>query len=189
VSSVPQQPVTELLAKWKAGDKRALHALIPVMYDELHRLAHQILRGERHEHTLQSTALVNEAYLRLANQSPGQINDRAHFLGVTAHLMRQILVDYARAQRAAKRDGGHRVELEDSMHPVAIPDVDLLALDEALERLEELDADQCRIVELRFFGGLSVEDTAAIIGVSVATVKRDWATARAWLARELRGAD
>jgi RNA polymerase sigma factor (TIGR02999 family) len=157
------------------------------MYDELHYLASQLLRGERPEHTLQSTALVNEAYMRLAKQAPGAINDRAHFLGVAAYLMRQILVDYARAQGAAKRDGGRRVELEDSMHPVQVTDVDILAVDEALKRLARQDPDLCRIVELRFFAGLSVEEAAAVVGRSPATVKREWACARAWLARELCG--
>lgn len=192
MSPVPRQSVdeliAELLAKWKSGDKDALRELIPLMYEELHRLAGHILRGERQEHTLQSTALVNEVYLRLENQVPGKINDGAHFLGVAAHLMRQILVDHARAQRAAKRDGGRRVELEDSMHPVQVQDIDVLALDKALEDLALRDPDMCRVVELRYFIGLSVEDTAVIMGVSPATVKRDWAMARAWLARELRGA-
>jgi RNA polymerase sigma factor (TIGR02999 family) len=176
-----------LLARWKTGDKEALRELIPLMYGQLHRLARHVLRGERHEHTLQSTALVNEVYLRLENQAPGQINDGAHFLGVAAHLMRQILVDYARAQHAVKRDGGRRVELDDSMHPVHVEDIDVLALDKALEELAQRDPDMCKVVELRYFVGLSVEDTAAILGVSAATVKRDWAMARAWLARELHG--
>jgi RNA polymerase sigma factor (TIGR02999 family) len=180
--------IAELLAKWKAGDKAALRELIPLMYEQLHRLARHMLRGERHEHTLQSTALINEVYLRLQSQIPGRINDGAHFLGVAAHLMRQILVDYARAQSAAKRDGGRRVELTDSMHPVQIQDIDVLALDKALEALGDRDPDMCRVVELRYFVGLSVEETAVIMGVSAATVKRDWAMARAWLARELRGA-
>jgi RNA polymerase sigma factor (TIGR02999 family) len=180
--------IAKLLENWKAGDKEALRELLPLIYKQLHRLACHMLRGERHEHTLQSTALVNEVYLRLESQAPGRITDSAHFLGVAAHLMRQILVDYARAQRAAKRDGGRRVELTDSMHPVQVQDIDVLALDKALEALGERDPDMCRVVELRYFVGLSVEDTAVIMGVSAATVKRDWAMARAWLARELRGA-
>jgi RNA polymerase sigma factor (TIGR02999 family) len=187
VSGAPSKPVTELLAKWKTGDAVALETLIPLVYDELHRLAHHYLRGERHGHTLQSTALVNEVYLRLAGQVPGDIDNRAHFFGVAAHLMRQILVDYARGQHAAKRDGGCRVELNESVHPVHTTDLDLLALDEALTQLAELDADQCRIVELRYFGGLSIESVATVIGVSPATVKREWAVARAWLSRELSG--
>jgi RNA polymerase sigma factor (TIGR02999 family) len=185
VSGQPSQPVTELLTSWRAGDPAALEALIPVVYDELHRLAHHYLRGERRGHTLQSTALVNEAYLRLVSQGPGQIGDRAHFIGVAAHLMRQILVDYARAQHAAKRDGGRRIALEEALHPLQVEDVDVIDLDKALKGLEQLDEKQSRIVELRFFGGLSIEDTATLIGLSPATVKREWALAKAWLSREL----
>jgi RNA polymerase sigma factor (TIGR02999 family) len=183
-ADAPQQ-VTALLAQWRAGDSAALESLIPLVYGELRRIAHGCLRGERSGHTLQSTALVNEAYLRLAGQEPGQINNRAHFVRVAAHVMRQILVDYARAQRAAKRDGGRRVELEESLQPLQLADVDLLALDDALSALAQLDPHQASIVEMRFFGGLSVEDTATALGVSPATVKREWATARAWLSREL----
>jgi RNA polymerase sigma factor (TIGR02999 family) len=185
VSGQPSQPVTELLTSWRAGDPAALEALIPVVYDELHRLAHHYLRGERRGHTLQSTALVNEAYLRLVSQGPGQIGDRAHFIGVAAHLMRQILVDYARAQHAVKRDGGRRIALEEALHPLQAEDVDVIDLDKALKGLEQLDEKQSRIVELRFFGGLSIEDTATLIGLSPATVKREWALAKAWLSREL----
>jgi RNA polymerase sigma factor (TIGR02999 family) len=186
VAATRSQSVTELLAQWRAGDPSALEALIPLVYAELHRIAHHYLRGERHGHTLQSTALVNEAYLRLVSQVPGQIDNRTHFLGVAAHVMRQILVDHARAERAAKRDGGTRVELDESVHPRHCVDVDVLALDEALKGLAQLDRDQCRIVEMRFFAGLSVEETAAVMDVSPATVKREWALARAWLSRELR---
>jgi RNA polymerase sigma factor (TIGR02999 family) len=184
---VPADPpqVTGLLAQWRAGDRAALETLIPLVYGELRRIAHAYLRSERKGHTLQSTALVNEAYLRLVSQEPGQINNRAHFLGVAAHLMRQILVDYARTQRAAKRDGGRRVELEESLQPLQLADVDVIALDDALSALARLDPDQARIVEMRFFGGLSIEDTATALGVSPATVKREWSTARAWLSREL----
>ena len=185
VSGQPPKPVTELLTSWRAGDAAALEALIPVVYDELHRLAHHYLRGERRGHTLQSTALVNEAYLRLVSQGPGQIGDRAHFIGVAAHLMRQILVDYARAQHAAKRDGGRRIALDEALHPLQVEDVDVIDLDKALKALEQLDEKQSRIVELRFFGGLSIEDTATLVGLSPATVKREWAMARAWLSREL----
>jgi RNA polymerase sigma factor (TIGR02999 family) len=185
VSEEQSQAVTGLLAEWRAGDPAALESLIPLVYGELHRIAHGYLRSERKGHTLQSTALVNEAYLRLVAQGPGQIENRAHFLGVAAHLMRQILVDYARAQRTAKRDGGRRVELDEALHPLQVADVDVLALDEALTGLAQLDPEQSRIVEMRFFGGLSSEETAAVLGVSPATVKREWATARAWLSREL----
>jgi RNA polymerase sigma factor (TIGR02999 family) len=185
VSGQSSLPVTELLSHWQAGDPAALEALIPLVYDELHRLAHRYLRGERPGHTLQSTALVNEAYLRLVGQGAGQINDRAHFFGVAAHLMRQVLVDSARAQRAAKRDAGIRVELDEAMYPAQSVDVDVIALDEALKGLEHFDSKLCRLVEMRFFGGLSIEDTATATGVSPATVKREWAAARAWLSREL----
>jgi RNA polymerase sigma factor (TIGR02999 family) len=185
VSADLRQPVTGLLAKWRAGDAKALESLIPLVYGELHRIAHHYLRGERQGHTLQSTALVNEAYLRLVSQEPGQIDSRAHFLGVAAHLMRQILVDHARARRAAKRDGGQRLEWVEALHPQVVMEVDLIGLDAALDRLAQLDANQARIVEMRFFGGLSIDDTATALGVSAATVKREWATARAWLSREL----
>jgi RNA polymerase sigma factor (TIGR02999 family) len=177
--------VTGLLAQWRAGDPAALEGLIPLVYSELRRIAHSYLRGERKGHTLQSTALVNEAYLRLVSQGPGQIDNRAHFLGVAAHLMRQILVDHFRAQRTAKRDGGRRVELDEGLHPAQVADVDVLALDEALTALAQLDPDQSRIVEMRFFGGLSIADVATVMGVSPSTVKREWASARAWLSREL----
>jgi RNA polymerase sigma factor (TIGR02999 family) len=184
-ASAPQEPVTELLVRWKGGDARALDALIPILYGELHRIASGCLRGERAAHTLQTTALLNEAYVRLVGQTPGEIDNRVHFLRVAAHVMRQILVDHARAQRAAKRDGGIRVELDESLLPELTTDVDLLALDEALTELGRLDPAQCQIVELRFFGGLSIEETAATTGSSPATVKREWATARAWLSRAL----
>ena len=181
-----RQPVTSLLAQWRAGDAKALENLIPLVFGELHRIAHHYLRGERSGHTLQSTALVNEAYLRLVGQAPGHIENRAHFLGIAAHLMRQILVDYARARGAAKRDGGQRVELpEDVALPAVVSEVDLISLDAALEKLAQLDPDQARVVEMRYFGGLSIEDTAAALGVSPATVKREWSTARTWLSREL----
>ena len=186
VSGQDSRQATVLIAQWRAGNSTALEALIPLLYAELHRLAHHYLRGEHPGHTLQSTALVNEAYLRLVGQVPGQIDNRAHFLGVAAHVMRQILVDHARVERAAKRDGGYRVELDESVHPLQPAfDVDVLALDEALEGLAHLDPRQCRIVEMRFFGGLSVEEIAAAMGISTATVKREWAMARAWLSREL----
>jgi RNA polymerase sigma factor (TIGR02999 family) len=186
VSGQDSRQATVLIAQWRAGNSTALEALIPLLYAELHRLAHHYLRGEHPGHTLQSTALVNEAYLRLVGQVPGQIDNRAHFLGVAAHVMRQILVDHARVERAAKRDGGYRVELDESVHPLQPAfDVDVLALDEALKGLAHLDPCQCRIVEMRFFGGLSVEETAAAMGISTATVKREWAMARAWLSREL----
>ncbi|HMK84960.1 MAG TPA: sigma-70 family RNA polymerase sigma factor [Steroidobacteraceae bacterium] len=185
MSEGASQPVTVLIGRWKAGDESALKALLPLVYDELRRLAAHYLRGERSGHTLQSTALVNEAYLRLVGQKPGDISSRAHFIGVAAHLMREVLVDHARAHSAAKRDGGARVELRTEDHPLASQDVDVMALDEAMTHLAKFDPDLCRIVELRFFGGLSVEDSATVMGISPATVKREWAAARAWLSRQL----
>jgi RNA polymerase sigma factor (TIGR02999 family) len=179
------QPVTLLLARWRSGDSAALEALIPFVYEELRRLARYQLRREREDHTLQSTALVNEAYLRLVGQEVGQVENRAHFLAISAHLMRQVLVDHARARRAAKRNGGSRVELREAEHPLQTTNVDVIALDEALTKLAQFDAELCRLVEMRFLGGLSIEDTAQAMGISPATVKREWATARAWLSREL----
>jgi len=183
----PRQGVNTLLARWRAGDKAALQALIPFVYQELHRLARSHLRGERREHTLQSTALVNEAYLRLVREESQQVENRTHFLAIAAHLMREVLVDHARARNAAKRSGGQRVELLEIDHPLQTTDVDVLALEEALTKLEKFDPDLCRIVEMRFLGGLPVDETAEAMGVSPATIKREWATARAWLNRELEG--
>jgi RNA polymerase sigma factor (TIGR02999 family) len=186
VAQAVSSKVTQLLANWRQGNGEALNALIPLVYDELRRLAHNHLNRERSGHTLQSTALVNEAYLRLVRQDP-EINSRTHFFAVSSHLMRQILVDYARRHRSAKRgDGLEKVTLTDVA--AFLPgknDIDLLALDEALEELARLDPQQTRVVELRFFGGLSIEETAEIMSISPATLKRDWATARAWLHREL----
>jgi RNA polymerase sigma factor (TIGR02999 family) len=186
VSKGASRPISELLVRWKGGDEEALQALLPLVYDELRRLARHYLRGERHAHTLESTALVHEAYLRLV-QKPLQLENRAHFFAVAARLMREILVDYARSRRAAKRDHRCKITLDEA---VALPQkrsLDLLTLDDALNELSRLDAQQGRIVELRFFGGLSIEETSEVLGISPATVKREWATARAWLHRELAG--
>jgi RNA polymerase sigma factor (TIGR02999 family) len=185
VPEPPSQPVSVLLGQWRAGDQQALQVLIPLVYEELRRIARRHLRQERPDHTLQSTALVHEAYLRLMKQSPAEVENRAHFLGVASQLMRQILVDHARRHRAAKRGGGLKLELQDAMVAQTERNVDLIALDYALNQLARLDPQQCRIVEMRFFGGLSIEDTAEVIGVSRTTVKREWATARAWLLREM----
>jgi RNA polymerase sigma factor (TIGR02999 family) len=178
--------LTQLLVDWRAGNGEALNALIPLVYDELRRLAHNHLNRERPGHTLQSTALVNEAYMRLVRQDL-EINSRAHFFAVSSHLMRQILVDYARQHRAAKRgDGIDKLTLNEAA--ALLPgkeNFDLLSLDEALSELGQMDPQQARVVELRFFGGLSIDETAEVMGISQATVKRDWATARAWLHREL----
>lgn len=186
VSESSSQPVSALLMKWRSGDQEALQALIPVVYQELRRIAQHHLQQERPDHTLQSTALVHEAYLRLTTQRPSDIEHRAHFLAVASRVMRQILVDHARGHRAAKRDGGFKVELNDAMSAQKPQSVDLIALDDALNELAKLDPQQSRIVELRFFGGLSIDETAEIVGVSPTTVKREWATARAWLRREVR---
>jgi len=159
--------------------------LIPVVYEELRRIAQHHLRQERPDHTLQSTALVHEAYLRLMKQGPADIDNRAHFMAVASRLMRQILVDHARRHRAAKRGGGLKLELTEAMAMQKAPNVDLIALDNALNELARLDPQQSRIVEMRFFAGLSIEDTAEVIGISRTTVKREWATARAWLLREM----
>jgi RNA polymerase sigma factor (TIGR02999 family) len=184
----PSSPVTALLVRWRGGDRGALEELMPLVYGELRRLAHHYLRQERSDHTLQSTALVHEAYLRLAGQNPPQWQNRAHFFGIAAHIMRQILVEYARGRSTAKRGGNALTLTLDEA--VALPqgiDVDVVALDKALSELSDLDPQQGRIVELRFFAGLTIEDTSEVLGISPATVKRDWITARAWLFRALTG--
>lgn len=190
MSSPQQRPITVLLERWKDGDSAALQDLLPIVYDELRRVAQRYLRSERTGHTLQSTALVHEAYLRLAQGNPRQFENRAHFFAVASNLMRQILVDYARSHRAAKRGGGaYKITLTDGLGVAAgkeaASEFDVLALNEAMTGLAKLDAQQARVVELRFFGGLSIEETAAVMNISPATVKRDWATARAWLHREM----
>ena len=179
--------ISRLLADWGRGSPEARDALIPVVYDELRRLARGHLRRERPDHTLQSAALVNEAYVRLAQQTPPPWQNRAHFFGVAAQMMRHILVDYARNRLAAKRGGGaHAVTLDTEFALPQQPEIDVMTLDDALNKLASLDAQQGRLIELRFFGGLSIEETAEIMGISPATVKREWATARAWLQRELK---
>lgn len=177
--------VTELLEKWKAGNEAALDALLPLVYNELRHVAHRYLRRERPGHTLQSAALVHEAYLRLKQQASHRFENRAHFLAISAQLMRQILVEYARRRNAAKRGDGHTVTLNDSFGLISARGVDLVALDDALNTLARLDPRQSRIVELRFFGGLSTEEISEVLGVSPATVKRDWSTAKVWLHHEI----
>jgi RNA polymerase sigma factor (TIGR02999 family) len=179
------QPVTELLVKWQAGDQEALRALVPLIYRELHRLAHHYLRRQRPDHTLQSTALVHEAYLRLVKLEPAAFESRQHFFAVSGLLMRQILVDYARSRLAAKRDGGCKVTLADTVSLVKNRSVDLVALDDALKGLARLDPQQSQIVELRFFSGFSIDETARVLGMSPSTVKRHWTTARVWLHHEM----
>lgn len=185
MTGLSSKSVSQLLVKWKGGDQEALRALVPLVYAELRRLAHNFLQGENPGHTLESTALVHEAYLRLAERNPLQLQNRAHFFAVASHLMRQILVDYARRRRRAKRGGGRKFTLDEAVFLPGGKSLDLLALDGALNELSRLDAQQSRIVELRFFGGLSIARTAHILGISPATVKRDWATARVWLHREM----
>ena len=180
-------PVHELVDRATRGDKPALEALMPMVYAELRRLAAHYLKGERPGQTLQPTALVHEAYLKLLKDRPERWQNRAHFCAIAAHAMRQVLIERARARDALKRGGGQpRVTFDEGL-PVTQPDpaVDVIALDTALERLAALDASQARIVELRYFGGLSIEETAEAMGISPATVKRHWAVARAWLAKEL----
>jgi RNA polymerase sigma factor (TIGR02999 family) len=186
VAHEPPSQVTKLLHDWRGGDRKALDALVPLVYDELRRLAHRHLRNERPDHTLQSTALVHEVYFRLVGQDLPEWEGRAHFFAIAAQLMRQILVDYARRHRASKRGSGVcMLTLEDA---VALPlgkDVDVVALDDALNTLAEVDPRQSRVVELRFFAGLSLEETSAVMGIATATVQRDWTAARAWLHREI----
>jgi RNA polymerase sigma factor (TIGR02999 family) len=182
----PPTDVTELLHAWSAGDPNALDELMPVVYAELHRLATARLRSERGDHTLQATALVNEAFVRLVGQTRIHWLNREQFFGTAAQLMRRILVDHARERRSAKRGGGvTRVELDEALGAVEPRDVDVLALDIALERLEQLDARQSRLVVLRFFGGLTIEEVAKVLEMSPATAKREWVTAKMWLRREL----
>jgi RNA polymerase sigma-70 factor, ECF subfamily len=178
--------VTVLLKEISSGNRDALAKLVPVVYDELRRLAAYYLRQERSDHTLQATALVHEAYLRLVDQRHMDWNNRNHFFGVAAHLMRRILLMHAREHRAAKRGGAaQKISLDETAIFSPAQAEELVYLDELLTRLAALDAQQERVVELRFFAGLSVEETAELMGISPATVKRDWAMAKAWLAREM----
>ena len=177
--------VTQLLVDWRGGDKAALEKLMPLVYDELRRRASIYLSRERANHTLQPTALVHEVFFRLVNQKNLEWQNRAHFLGVAARVMRLILIDHARAHRAQKRGGDHKVTLDDAAGWTEPTDVDVLALDEALTKLAELDERQARVVELRFFGGLNIDETAEVMSVSPATVKREWRMAKAWLHNEL----
>jgi RNA polymerase sigma factor (TIGR02999 family) len=188
VSAPTQQEVTRLLVNWSKGDQKALEELTPLVYAELRRLAGRFLRRERSDHTLQSTALVHEAFLRLIDQRSVQWQNRAHFFGVAAQLIRRILVDYARSRQTAKRGADAiKLSLDDALAVAEKRDLDLVALDDALNNLARLDEQQSRIVELRFFTGLSIEETAEVLGVSPATVKREWVTAKALLYRELSG--
>jgi RNA polymerase sigma factor (TIGR02999 family) len=175
-----------LLVEWGNGDRQALEKLTPLVYQELKRLAARYLRRERQEHTLQSTALVHEAWLRLIDQNHVHWQNRAQFFGIAAEMIRRILIDHARNRRAAKRgDGAIKLSLDDALATPDRRDFDLVALDDALGDLSKLDPKQGKLVELRFFAGLSIEESAEVLGVSPATVKREWAVAKAWLYREL----
>ena len=180
--------VTQLLAAWSGGDRSALEALTPLVHNELQRLARGYMAGERPGHILQATALVNEAYMRLVDWKDVQWQNRAHFFGMAAKIMRRVLVDAARTRDRAKRGGAEvHVSLSEASGVPVADSVDLVALDDALRNLEALDLRQSRVIELRFFGGLSLEETAHVLDVSVGTVRRDWSLARAWLFRELSG--
>ena len=178
--------VTQLLVRWRGGDRQALDELMPLVYGELRRLAQHYLQRERSDHTLQSTALVHEVYMRMLGQNLPDWQNRAHFFGVAARLMRQILVEHARGHRAAKRGGDAcKVALEEGVLLPQKTNVDVVVLDDALQDLAKLDEQQSRIVELRFFAGLSIDDTSEVLGISPATVSREWTTARIWLHREI----
>jgi RNA polymerase sigma factor (TIGR02999 family) len=182
-----EQPgqVTVLLQQWTQGDEKALGALVPLVYKELRSLAHYHLQSERPDHTLQSTALVHEAYLRLLGGQRVELQNRAHFIAVASRLMRQILVDYARGRRADKRDGGCKITFEELPGLPVKGDAELLALDDALAELSRMDERQGKIVEMKFFGGLSAPEISDVLKISRATVDRDWATARVWLHRQM----
>lgn len=182
----PTHEVTQLLKAWTAGDEQALEKLTPLVYEQLHRVAQRCMARQRPDHTLQTTALVNEVYLRLVDCGQVRWQDRAHFLAVSAQLMRRILVDFARSRGCHKRGAGiAHMSLDEAPSVCNEPDANLVALDDALKRLAALDERESRVVELRFFGGLSTEETAEVLGVSADTVLREWRLARAWLLRQL----
>ena len=174
-----------LFARWRAGDTEAMNELLPLIYEELRHVARKHLRGQRAAHTLQTTALIHEAYLRLVGGARVNVDDHLHFVSLASRIMRQVLVDHARARLANKRQGGLRVTLSEAQDVAIQSELDVLAIDEALARLAELDEQQAHVVELRYFGGLSIEDTALALHISAATVKRDWTMARTWLRGEL----
>jgi RNA polymerase sigma factor (TIGR02999 family) len=186
VSQVRSQRVSALLVKWKAGDQEALRILVPLVYKELRAAAHAYLKREHPGHVLQSTALVHEAYLRLAGQPPFEAENRRHFVAIAARLMRQILVDYARRRGAAKRGTDRNVELDVALAMPQMRSVDVAALDDALNDLAKLDEQQSRVVELRFFGGLTTEEAADLLGISRSTAKREWNVAKAYLSRQMK---
>jgi RNA polymerase sigma factor (TIGR02999 family) len=188
--SSSSKEITELLVAWRNGDRAALDKLTPLVYGELHRLAHQYMRKERPGHTLQTSALLNEAFVRLVDQRDVQWRNRAHFFGIAAQMMRRILVDYARSRHYAKRGGGgQRVSLDEGMLASEARAAEVVSLDDALTALADVDERKSQIVELRFFGGLSIEEAAEVLGVSPGTVKRDWTLAKAWLHRQISKQD
>ena len=187
--SVSQQRVTELLTQWSQGDDAALAELTPLVYEELRRLAHHFMEGQRPDHTLQTTALVNEAYLRLADQTNPRWQNRAHFFAVAARAMRQILVSYARTQQAQKRGGGaFKMDLDEAALIAPEESKEIVDLHEALEQLSALDLRKAQVVELKYFGGLNYDEIAEVLKISRITVRRDWEFAKVWLYTELRGA-
>jgi RNA polymerase sigma factor (TIGR02999 family) len=186
VESKPESDVSRLLRGWRAGDSGAFDALVPLVYKELRRLARNELRKERRDHTLQSAALVHEAYVRMVGLNSPQWESRAHFFAIAAQVMRQVLVDYARRHRASKRGGSvFKMSIEEAVLVPKKADVDVVALDHALQKLARIDARQSRVVELRFFGGMSLAEISEALQISTATAQRDWMTARAWLHREM----
>jgi RNA polymerase sigma factor (TIGR02999 family) len=188
--SVSQQRVTDLLTRWSHGDDAALEELTPLIYEELRRLAHHYMKGERPDHTLQTTALVNEVYLRLADQTNPDWQSRAHFYAVAARAMRQILVSYARSNRAQKRGGGGaRIELDEAAIMSPEQSNEIVDVHEALQRLSRLDERKARVVELKYFGGLNHDEIAEVMKISTITVRRDWVFAKAWLHNELHSVD
>src|SRR2546426_4561411 len=186
MSQSPTHEVTQLLLAWSEGDRTALDKLTPLVYQELRRMAHRYMSRERPGHTMQTTALVNEAYLRLVNRESVHWQNRAHFFAIAAQVMRHILVDHARSHAYAKRGGGAQtISLDEAMIVSREPAAEEVALDDALKELAKIDSQQSRIVELRFFGGLTIEETAEVLHLSAATIKREWSTAKAWLYHEL----
>lgn len=190
MTTISQTGVTDLLVHWSEGDQEALNKLIPLVYDELHKLASRYLRRERRDHTLQTTAVVHEAYLKLVNQRDANFENRLHFFAVAAQIMRRILVDYARRHHASKRGGDlYKLSLDEALVTSEEKGADLLALDEALERLAAIDPRQSRVVELRIFAGLTLEETAQALNISPSTVRREWSMAKAWLHRQIKNND
>ncbi|MFN2491427.1 MAG: sigma-70 family RNA polymerase sigma factor [Pyrinomonadaceae bacterium] len=189
MTTLSADDLTGLLMEWRQGDTAALDRLVPMVYDEIRRIAHRYMQSEREGHTLQTTALVNEAYLRMAAQQKIEWQNRAHFFAVTAQVMRHILIDHARRRNYVKRGGteAHQVPLDESLLMSQPRAAELIALEEALKELAALDPRKGRVVELRYFGGLSQEETAEILGVSLMTVRRDWRAAKAWLYRRMKG--